>query len=158
MITAEEIAQSPIRMLSFWQPFGSLMFYNKIETRVWDTPYRGLVLFHTSQRPLDKQTLDKTKHINFTSQNLDDIALAKKIEDKQYHNTFLWNGFIIGIGRLVEVRKSTIKDLTYIEFNHNKPPYAHIYTDVHRIDPIPYKGAQKWGKVDQALRERIVLI
>ena len=42
---------TPIRTISLWQPWASLVFAGKRwETRSWDTPYRGPLAIHAAQR------------------------------------------------------------------------------------------------------------
>lgn len=150
-----------IRGLSFWQPFGTLMFYDKIETRKWSTPYRGLVLICTTKAPLAKQPLEKTRHIMFTQ--LQQLTIDNKLEwsEKNFPvvPTGELNGFAIGLGRLYDCRKLFKQDKTY--FQHNKvegPLHAHVYTDVRRIQPFPVKGSQGWFKVTPAMKAKIRML
>lgn len=44
--------EGEIRALWWKEPFGTLMTYGKVETRVWDTKYRGWVLLPRLQEDL----------------------------------------------------------------------------------------------------------
>lgn len=47
--------KEPIRLLSLWQPYASLIAAGKkqYETRHWATSYRGLVAIHAAKRKVD---------------------------------------------------------------------------------------------------------
>jgi hypothetical protein len=150
-----------IRGLSFWQPFGTLMFYDKIETRKWSTKYRGLVLICTTKKQLHKQPLDKTRHIQFTKDHEEQIDKAFENESffAKDKPTIHLNGFAIGLGRLYDCRNVWKQDMTY--FEHTKigfPIFAHVYTDVRRIEPFPVKGSQGWFKVTPEMKAKIKVL
>lgn len=44
MITQDDLIKSPLRALSWKEPYATLMLHGKVETRTWPTDYRGLVL------------------------------------------------------------------------------------------------------------------
>lgn len=148
----------PIRLLSWWQPFASLMLYGKVETREWATPYRGLVLICSTQKPLYKQTLDKTRHIHFGpehSQEIDHLKITERLNHPM-DDTFLLNGYAIAIGRLVDCREVKMNDKTF--FLHPPGMFAHVYEDVKRIRPFTVKGSQKWGTVRAEIRAKIEVL
>jgi len=48
-----------MKCLSLWQPWASLVGRGKsIETRSWDTPYRGLLAIHATKKPTGKKLFD----------------------------------------------------------------------------------------------------
>lgn len=148
---------APIKMVSFWQPFATLMFYGKVETRKWPTSYRGLVLICTTQKPLVKQPSEKITPVKFTGQNRLDIALTKSVEMRMPIPTFDLNGYAIGIGRLVECRKVMITDNTY--YDHDLTVYAHVYEEVQRIKPFEIKGFQgMYRNIPEEVRTKIELL
>lgn len=148
--------EEPIRALSWWNPFGFLMFYHKIETRTWSTNYRGKVLICTTKKPLEKQKLDDTRHVIVTISDQKQINVCKGFEQLQPYDAQAMNGFAIGIGTLIDCRKVKFDDLTY--FSHGSELFAHIYKDVQRIKPFPIKGSQGWFKVTPEIRAKIELL
>lgn len=130
-------------MLSFWQPFASLMFYGKVETRPWDTKYRGKILIVSTVTPFEKQPLDKSRHIMLSTFNRFAVGSCRLKEARETYNSFSLNGYAIGVGELVESRLVRPNDLTY--FQHQKistPVFAHVYKDVKRIWPFKLRGFQ----------------
>lgn len=63
----EKYGDVELRALSWKEPFASLMLLGKIETRVWDTKYRGLVLICASKQIY---TADEIRHISGDEQLL----------------------------------------------------------------------------------------
>lgn len=126
-----------IRALCFWQPFGTLMFYGKVETRKWSTEYRGKVLIVTTQKPLSKQISDEAGKI---VPKYWEIDAAYKEEVKQSLPTFHLYGYAIGIGTLVDCRPVKSYDKTF--FFHPPKIWAHVYEDIRRIEPFKMKGFQ----------------
>lgn len=150
--------QEEIRGLSFWQPFGTLMFYDKVETRTWSTPYRGLVLICTTKTPLHKQSLEKSRHIIITDEHHEQID--KAFENESFfaptQPTIHLNGFAIGVGRLVDCRRVKEGDRTYCVASPDV--WGHVYADVKRIKPFAVKGGQGWFKVTPDMRAQIQLV
>lgn len=153
--------QEEIRGLSFWQPFGTLMFHGKVETRKWSTPYRGLVLICTTKAPLEKQPLNKSRHITFSAFDKLRIDATLDFNEKLvgYPPTAHLNGFAIGVGRLTHCRPVWEEDKTFFQHMAIKsfPVFAHIYEDVKRIKPFPVSGNQGWFKVTPDMRAQIQL-
>lgn len=145
-----------IRAISFWQPFGSLMLYGKVETRNWATPYRGLVLICTTQTPFHKQSLDKSRHIVQTHQQKLDTDSWSFVEKGHPESTWGLNGYAIAIGRLDACRLASVYDKTFCVVS--PVFYAHVYKDVKRIKPFEVKGGQGWFKVTPEMKAKIRII
>ena len=80
--------------LSWKQPFGIAMLHGKIETRTWNTKYRGLVLICASRIPYSKnQIIEITGAHQFNRLNEVCNGLTSKV------------GNAIAVGRLVDCRK-----------------------------------------------------
>lgn len=137
-----------IRALSWKQPYGSLMFHGKIETRTWATPYRGLVLICTSQQPYSVY-----KQLEISGESLHDAKV------KLHHDESVkYNGYAIGVGRLMECRPMERFDVPYTFVNYRVELFCHVYRDVKRIEPFPVKGSQGWFKVTDEMRGKIKLL
>lgn len=48
-----------MRILSLKQPYAGLMLYGKIETRTWNTKYRGDVIIHASAGKYSKPAIER---------------------------------------------------------------------------------------------------
>lgn len=154
-----------IRALSWKQPYAELMFHGKIETRTWNTNYRGLVLICASKTSYHR---DQVINISGTDQ-------LKRIEAVlgrpfSYKDKAFNPGYAVGIGELVDCRlmRPEDEDLCFVEYRdilyeaeayqQSKPLYCHIYKNVRRITPIPWTGSQGWKTVDIETQKRIGLI
>jgi hypothetical protein len=134
--------EDPIRALSWKEPFASLMFHGKIETRTWPTTYRGLVLICCTQYA-------------FTRANV--VAMSgekqyeriKKALGCDYYTHTQFHGRAIGVGRLVDCRKMTEADEDACFLNYRTDLYCHVYKEVKRIKPFVFKGAQGWKHLDK---------
>lgn len=137
-ITPEEIQSNEIRALSWKQPFAELMLHGKIETRVWDTKYRGLVLICSSKVGFYTDELRRISGVNQMIRMLD-IPIAESALD-----VF---GKAIAIGRLVDSRPmlDTDQDKCFVKYNSNL--FCHVYENVIPIVPFDWKGSQGWKKL-----------
>lgn len=127
-----------VRALSWKNPFAELMLLGKIETRTWNTNYRGLVLICASQKAYSEADIIgisgelQTQRILTT---LNSLAIKER------------NGHAIAIGNLIDCRpmRKDDEDKCFVKYNPNL--FCHIYENVKPIEPIPYKGSQGWGKL-----------
>ena len=133
--------------LSWKQPFGSAMLWEKIETRVWATKYRGLVLLCTSQKAYDEKTV-----INICGPQNFVRLCATLVNDT---TTLHLNGYAIAVGKLVDCRKMKPDDELKTFVRYREDLYCHIYEEVKAIKPFRWKGAQRWKKVEQNIIEGI---
>lgn len=158
MIDLSTITPDNIRALSWKQPYAMLMLppYNKIETRTWNTKYRGLVLICASKNGYSieqvedisgmiqstrvfKAVFEKTLLYNLhTDVQSDD----KVIKEKVFHE-----GNAIAVGRLVNSghMQKQHEERAYVQ--HHYDLYAHIYEDVTPIVPFSFKGAMGFKKL-----------
>lgn len=152
-----------IRALSWKQPYAELMFHGKIETRTWNTNYRGLVLICASKKSYHR---DEVIAISGSEQLKRIEAVLGKMYS--YRDTRHHTGVAIGIGELVDCRPMAKEDsdLCFVEYCRPeidglpicKPLYCHIYQNVRRITPIPWTGSQGWKTVDIETQKLIGLI
>lgn len=136
--------------LSWKQPFGTAMLYGKIETRSWNTNYRGPVLICTSQRSYD---LYSAKEI--CGNYLFDLMFSKMNSDSGIIDL---NGYAIAVGNLVDCRPMTLDDEAATFVQYRPGLYCHVYENVRPIKPFPWKGSQGWKTVDPEIIKTIVYL
>lgn len=142
-----------MKALTWKQPYAAMMLFGKeLETRLWDTKYRGRVLITSSQKPYKDEEI-----LQISGPYYD--AITEGLEGVRPE--VLKNGFAIGIGDLVDSRPMTEGDefRAFIEYNPNL--WVHEYENVKRLSkPVPWKGAQRWKNIsleDQAYLESLIL-
>jgi hypothetical protein len=116
-----------MKALSIKQPLAELILQGRktIEIRSWNTRYRGYFLIHASKKP--------------------DIEAIKVFD---FDLERLLCGYILGYAKLSDViiynsEKEFMKDKDKHLSIHGKtkyPAYGFIFKDIHRIEPIKYKG------------------
>lgn len=150
----------PVRALSWKQPYATMMLYGKAETRVWSTPYRGLVLICSSW-----------KEYTYTKQmEISGAAQVRRIRQKMAAKSYpVLDGHALAIGRLHSCKSmaeyaptqdpkevEAIENLTYVRFYLDL--FVFEFKDVRPIQPIPWKGSQKWRTITQADKNNIILL
>jgi hypothetical protein len=115
-----------LKCLSLRQPYAELVAQGRktIETRRWNTNFRGKFLIHAS-KAIDKEIS--------AFLNIDCSKLAK--------------GAIIGIARLYDVKKYTSKEdfladkTAHLSDNFSNPKYGFLLKDAKKLnEPIPVLG------------------
>jgi hypothetical protein len=156
--------ESKIRTLGFYQPFGSLMFHGKIETR-WvrkgkKPPFPlGKYLFYTTQVPCSQASLFNWCGVEIMA-NITDALI--------FDETRGLNQCAIGIGTLSEVKLLREEDQkTFVKFVGNKTEIMNDisvekvqwglhFTDVQRIEPFMWNfGKQGIGFVPESELNKI---
>lgn len=149
-----------LRALAWKQPFGSLMLHDKIETRMYPTSIRGQVLIYTSVVP-------------YTERDVHDICGDFDISHRvllQSHGdpTAKLNGYAIGVGNLVDVRRMAKADVELCYVRYHSDRWCWVFEDVKRIEPFEYKiyshkrgkivsaGGQGWNFVPESLVNKII--
>lgn len=159
---------TPIRALSWKQPFAQLMMHGKIETRVWPTNYRGLVLMCAS---VSWYPLAIVKEIAGIEQ------FARIIKSFEQEPGSFETGVAFGIGRLADCRRMTQEDeqACYVKYQEpwkverlvrgtlvkqelDKMLWCHIYEDVTPIKRFLFKGRQRWSNITMETRKQIILL
>ncbi len=153
-----------MKALSWKQPFASLMLHGKIETRTWETKYRGLVLICASKTAYSEAQILSISGEVQTQRSFLTIIDAER---KQYL------GHAIAVGNLVDCRPMRLcdEDKCFVEYRepwienqaNGKPPkdkmlWCHIYEDVKAIKPFPWTGVQGWKEVSQEIIDSIVYL
>lgn len=153
------IIKSPIRALSWKQPFASLMLHGKVETRSWDTKYRGWVLICASAAPYSVGKMEEIAGRRNAS-----INETLSLEPKE-----LIRGHAIAIGYLYSsqpmenflmpesmYRKSLIEKACFVQYNPEL--FCHSYSEVQAIEPFEWKGSQGWKTIDNQTKAKIKLL
>jgi hypothetical protein len=160
LITKDEIDMMPVRALSWKQPYATMMLYGKAETRVWSTNYRGLVLICSSWKEF---TYAKQMEISGAAQ-------VRRMRQKMAINSFpALDGHALAIGRLHNCKSmadyaptrdskevEAIENLTYVRFYLDL--FVFEFKDVRPIQPMPWKGSQKWRTITQEDKNNIILL
>jgi hypothetical protein len=141
-----------VRALTWKQPFADLMLHGKsIETRTWNTKYRGWVLLCCGKGSYSNDELLKisggvlTKEIN-------------NIEAYAFHFCdYAFAGFAFAIGKLVNCRPLKEEDeaKAFVKWNVNL--WAHEYEQVHAINPFEWKGTQGWKTLTAEQKAKIYI-
>lgn len=159
MTFEEKYPDTELRALSWKQPFGSLMLHGKIETRIWDSKYRGWVLICASKAPYN------------------DNDILKIAGNEQYGRIHTIcpkepTGKAIAIGRLIESRFMTKQDENKCFVQHCEPwlhtskktskkswkrLWCHIYEDVQAIESLDWYGSQGWSIVNESVKHLIII-
>ncbi len=140
-MTKEEILDREIKALTWNQPFASLMLLGKIETRTWNTNYRGLVLICSGLKYMNSR-----KFIEVIGDQMSRIPNILP--------SFVF-GKAIAIGELAECRKMIESDADQCFVQFDLMLYCHIYQNVQAIKPLEWKGVQGWKTVDLEFKKRI---
>ena len=136
-----------VRALSWKEPFASLMIIGKIETRTWDTKYRGLVLICASQKKYTEGDIIAISGEVQAQRLLVDFVNKKRIIENP--------GKAIAIGRLIDSRPMTPNDESATFVKYRPGLYCHVYADVTPIKPFDWKGSQGWRTVSEEIKSKI---
>lgn len=143
---ATEVKELLVRALSWKQPFASLMLHGKIETRTWNTNYRGQVLICSSKRiysPIEIISLSSTA-------NMHDIR--RYLQNEPTKDLL---GQAIAIATLTDCRPMKPEDEESAFVKYRPDLFSHIYTDVKRIAPFPWKGQIGFSAVPAEVLDKI---
>lgn len=136
-----------MRALSWKQPFGTAMLHGKIETRKWDTRYRGLVLICTS----------KSGYTHNQMMAISGSVLCDRLYDKMVPDTgtAFSIGEAIAVGELIDTRPMLPDDELKTLVKYNPSLFCHIYRNVRAIKKFPWKGSLGWRTVSSEVEESI---
>lgn len=150
MMKHNQFGNEEIRALSWKQPFATAMLHGKIETRTWNTDYRGLVLICTSKASYDEATAIRI------CGELQFIRMCRVISKDM--DTLDLEGYAIAVGRLVDCQKMKPddEDKTFVKYRNDL--YCHVYEDIKPIEPFAWKGSQGWRKLDRETISKIKFI
>lgn len=127
-----------MKALTWKEPFATLMLHGKIETRTWNTNYRGMVLICAGKTPYsDVQLLSISGPIQ--------LSRIQPFIHKEKP------GFAIGVGKLIDCRPMLPTDQDKCFVKYDPLLFCHIYDNVRAIEPFPWKGTQGWSDVPQTI-------
>lgn len=147
-ITQHEIENTPIKALTWRQPYGQMMLHGKQETRTWKTHYRGLVLICAGVNPYSLKQLENVAGLRNMTNILNTINITESA---------LNMGKAIAIGRLVNCRVMypTDEPTTFVTFRYDL--FVHEYEDVTPIIPAAWKGHLGFRTLSPAQRGAIII-
>ena len=125
------------------------MLLGKIETRTWNTNYRGLVLICASKMPYNESQVMGISGEVLTQKSFIDLLNNGIKEEK---------GKAIAIGRLVDCRPMREEDENKCYVKYRPDLFCHIYEDVKPIKPFDWKGSQGWKTLDAETIKKISFI
>ena len=139
--------------LSWKQPYAELMLHGKIETRTWQTKYRGWVMICASKTGYNFNQV----HGIAGDKQIVRITEALGRNNDHYLNNYR-AGIAIAIGRLIDCRpmRKDDEDKCFVEFYPDL--FCHVYDNVKAIKPIIWKGTQGWKEVTEDIKKQIVFL
>lgn len=164
----EKYPGETLRALSWKQPFASLMLHGKVETRVWDAKYRGLVLICASKAPYshaevqdiagEEQWKRITDLLGFEFKSSVHVPLAQAIAIGRLVSSKKMDGFafVRGLDQPKLTYSEMIERKTFVKYNADL--WCHSYTDVQPIVPFEWSGVQGWKTVDEETKSKIILL
>lgn len=138
-----------MKALSLWQPWAHFMALGlkTIETRHWNTNYRGPLAIHASKRPLssDEENLLAMLRADYDGFDFSEremafgalVAIVDFVECKRVEDVRR------GLYTYDEYGKPDGVELEYELGNYLDGRFAWLTRDLHRIEtPIPFRGRQ----------------
>lgn len=120
------------------------MLHGKIETRTWDTKYRGLVLICASAKHYDREVFysiaGREQYYRICSKlDVDDLI----------------NGHAIAVGELVDSYRMQKwhEEKCFVEYSPKL--FCHEYKNVRAIEPFIWKGTQGWRTINEQEKQKI---
>ena len=141
-----------IKALSWKDPYGFLMLHDKIETRSWNTNYRGLVLICITKKPYRKQEVMKISGINIFNKIIKIISNYRAVTESSISANA---GNAIAVGELINCRSMKKEDEEKCFVKYYPELFCHVYKDVTPIIPFPWKGKQGWSNVPEDIVKEI---
>lgn len=135
-----------LRMLTIKQPFALLMLSGKLETRTWNTEYRGPVLFHAAKRPFPMKEL----HAMCTHDQL--LHFNKHMRENDFTDLY---GKAFATGNLVNVRPMKRPDEALCYVQYSPVLFVFEFTEVMPIKRFDVKGRQGFQRVNESIIEKI---
>ena len=126
-----------MKALSLKQPYAELIVSGKkiIETRTWNTRFRGTFLIHASLQP-NKQRMKELKFKILPTGCI--VGQADLVDVKEYNNIASWN-------KDVNKHCAPLKTWT-------KKRYGYILKNIKKLKPIPCKGKLNFFEVKSLSR------
>jgi hypothetical protein len=130
-----------VKMLGFWQPFASLMFYGKIETRRRNTSYRGKVIGYSTLEQFEGPQLFELCGPEIL------ISIVETLRDEP---TKTEKGVALWIGDLVATRPMRAEDEPRCFVKYEPGRWCWFFQNLQRLDPFRVVGNQGWTNIVEA--------
>lgn len=136
--------------LTWKEPFATLMLCNKIETRSWNTTYRGKVLI----------CMGLSEYSQAELLMMCGPSIAETIVPlvNQYPQRDLLRGHAFAIADLVNTRPMKKEDEGRCFVRYDFRLICHEYANVQRIMPFPFKGMQSWTPLTKEALLKVEII
>lgn len=141
-----------IKALSWKEPYGTLMLYGKIETRTWNTNYRGLILLCASRK---EYTCNQVSNISNERQchMIDSIMCQRE--------NYSWKKYCakaFAIGKLIDCRPMKPEDEEKAFVKYYPDLYSWVFEWVKPIQPFDWKGSLGMRNLTQEEKSKIILL
>lgn len=134
-----------MKALTLWQPWASLVALGekRIETRCWQTSYRGPLAIHAAKKPPPRWLGASMHGSEFRNELADVLNVRRDSVDSALQK--LPYGAVVAIVRLDSIEEtahleSVLCERERIFGNYEAGRYAWNLELLERIDPIPAKG------------------
>ena len=148
-----DFTKKTIKALSWKEPYGTLMLYGKIETRTWQTNYRGLILMCGSKIGYGLGTVQ-----NISGKEYYNAINKFMLQIRAMNRTRSFLGEAFAIGKLVDCRPMKPEDQEKAFVKYYPDLYSWIFEDVKAIQPFPWKGSLGMRFLTQEEKHKIILI
>lgn len=154
----EESQSGRIKCISLWQPWASLMFLSeewrkRIETRSWQTSYRGPLVIHAAKTLKGMELIEPAIARALTQAKLCDYDFDAY--ELRWHTLPL--GTLLGVVNLTgcqptETLENTITRRERAFGNYEPGRFGWITEDARALpSPVPYRGTQRIFEIDAGL-------
>lgn len=164
----EQASKGKIKCVSLWQPHASLMFLEpdwrkKVETRGWETSYRGPLAIHAAKTTKGMEIIDYEAEIARA------LVHAKLLDYDFKEGVTKWHtlplGALLGVVNLVDCQpteklRRTVTPRERCFGNYEPERWGWITEDARALPaPVPYRGMQRIFEIDASLveQERVTL-
>ncbi len=135
--------------LTIKQPYADLMLHGKVETRTWNTHYRGWVLICSGGRAFKQYQVHSISRF----EQMDRIAEVLGKDYMAY--TKARSGIAIAVGKIVDSYPMTKEDEDKCFAHYYEGLFCHVYENVRPIKPFPWSGQVRFVKIPQKIINQI---
>lgn len=149
-----------MKALTLWQPWASLvaMGEKKVETRVWETKYRGELAIHAAAR-IPPDWLGASREFPEFRRELADVFCARERDLAARIDVMLPRGAVLCIVRLKGIERAeqaagVLCQRELIFGNYEEGRYAWFFEMIEQFEtPIPAKGNRLLWNWDESGRK-----
>lgn len=151
IIMESEWNKQEVKALTIKQPYASLCLEGKIETRTWQTHYRGVVLIHAAA------SKPSNKHIKEASGIEQSVRVAEAVKSCTV-NPDINRGKIIGIAELYDCHPMRPDHADQCFVAYNPGLWCHKFRNIQFLSPIKAKGLLNYWKPSQEIINQLLII